>query len=467
MKPTHSIRLILVLLLASWSLLNANVTLKVNKDTIAPGEGVEVTLAAQGKEVTLPDIRAIGSYPVDTPSVSQKVQTTYINGSFSTLHEKVMRFTFFPDANVTIPAYTVTIGGKTEHTQPVTIHVLPKGTTTQHTGGYDLQMIVSKPSVTVGEPLVLQVIFFEPRNSEVAQAQYIAPKFDGFFVQASQQERLKQSAEGTAHIFDYILTPQKEGNLTITAAQIKLGIQTFSGQHDPWGFFNNEVHWQSLSAKPVTIAVKPLPVSADLVGDFTIQAHVDTLDAKPNKPINYTLTLQGKGGLEELDEPTFDIDGVTIYSDDAQSSMQIQNSQIVSKWVKKYTFIADHDFTIPALKLTTYDPKIGKTKILATQPYTVHIAGGTPAPALTKTAVKPSVAQPQASQPATTPSTTQIANAQPAQTPDTNRSILEDTAFYAQQAKKLRRQQARQNQHDAESQPCCCDLPTGRPNGTR
>jgi hypothetical protein len=433
MKLTRMVHFVFILLFTTGWLSAGSVALRVDKQTVAPGEGVNVILTVQGKNSTLPTIHSIGKYPVGTPSVSQKIQATYVNGSLSSLQEKVMRFTFFPDANVTIPALTVTVDGKTQRTSPLAIHVRIDKKTSGKKSGFDLQMVVSKKSVVVGEPLVLQVIFFEPRTSEIAQAQYIAPKFDGFFVKSSKNERLEQTTEGTAHVFDYILTPQKAGHLTVTAAQIKIGIKTFSGKRDPWGFFNNEVHWRSLSTKPVTFTVKPLSVPADLVGDFTLHARVDTLKAKPNKPINYTLTLKGKGSLEELDEPIFDIDGVTVYSDDAQSSIKIENSLIVSQWVKKYTFIADHDFTIPALKLTAYDPKTGKTKTLSTQPYAVHIKGGTPAPAPAKSSIKAPASKSQNPKPIAM----QTKKSPSIKTPDTNRSILEDTAFYIRQAKQL------------------------------
>jgi hypothetical protein len=288
-------------------------------------------------------------------------------------------------------------------------------------------MTVSKKSVYVGEPLLLQVTFFEPRNSDISQAQYEAPKFDGFFVKSNKNERLQQTPAGTAHIFDYILTPQKEGNFRIVAPRIKIGIQTFAGANDPWGFFNNEVHWRNIIGNPVTIRVKALPHAADLVGSFDMKALVDKKTTQADKPVNYTLTIEGVGSLEDIDDPKFDINGVTVYSDDAKVSSKVVNGEIYSKWLKKYTFIADKDFTIPAVHKTVFDPGTGKISTLSSQAFSVRVMGG-------------SSFNPPA--PQTTPSGSSVAHPRHAQSvspqkvmkkpKENNRSLLEDVEYYKQ-----------------------------------
>ncbi len=352
-----------------------------------------------------------------------------MNGTLTTLRQKTLVFSLAPDHNITIPSLTATIDGVPKKTRPIAIRITAGKAQAASGTAYQLHMLASRKSVYVGEPFVVQVVFHEPRNSSVAQAQYVAPKFDGFFVKTSPKERLENRPEGTDHVFDYILTPQREGNITITAPQIKLGMQTFSGAQDPWGFFNNEVHWQSLRGTPLTIAVKPLPTSTNLVGNFTVKGVVDSRTVHANKPVNYTLTLQGQGSLSELDDPHFDLNDVTVYSDDATSETRVEHGKIISKWVKKYTFISDHDFVIPAQTFTVFDPKSGQTKTCATQAVHVTVKGAAPAttasakaaPSRTKTSVR-------APQPS--PWTRPVPMAS-RHTKDSNASLFEDTAYYA------------------------------------
>ena len=425
------IKKIWILMIAvTWLTFAGNVTIHVDKNTVPKGSGVTVTLTAQGKEIVFPKIPSIGGYPVDTPHISKKIEASYVNGTFKSLRQETMQFSFYPESNVTIPSLTIQVDGKTEHTQAIPITVLPAGKSSTSQGDYRLQMLTSRQTVYVGEAFGLQVIFFEPRSSNVAQAQYVAPKFDGFFVKSSQKERLENTPEGTAHVFDYILTPQKEGTFTITAPQIKLGIQTFSGARDPWGFFNNEIHWRSLQGAPRTITVKPLPLHADLVGKFTIKGSVDATKVKANKPVNFTLTLEGEGNLDDVDEPKIDLPDVTVYSDDAQSNVQIQGDHISSHWEKKYTFIADHDFTIPAITFSAFDPKSGKSTLLSTSPFPIHILGAVAPKSTTRTAATPSPAPTKENVPK--PSRKQLRKSPT----DSHQSLFEDNAFYDRLAKE-------------------------------
>jgi len=226
------------MLLATSSIMGGSVSTEVSQRIVKKGQRVTVTVKAIGKNIAFSSLDHIGSYPISAPHIKQGIEARYVNGTFSSLQKKSMQFTFFPDHNTTIPAFTVKIDGKTMQTKPVPIQVVSAAKDPKNSNHFRLEMIASRIKVYVGESFALQVLFYEPHNSQVAQAQYVPPKFDGFFVKADQKEQLKQDTYGTAHVFNYILTPQKEGNLTVQAPQIKLGIQTFGGTRDPWGLFN-------------------------------------------------------------------------------------------------------------------------------------------------------------------------------------------------------------------------------------
>jgi len=428
MKTILTVTLYIFILIRSVSA--GDVNIHVDQNTVSKGSSIQVTLTAKGDKILFPTIQSIGPYPVDTPKISKKIEASYVNGTFKSIRQETMRFTFSPEKNITIPSMEVQVDGEIKKTSPIPITVLSTNKQLADKDGYRLEMLISRQHVYLGEAFPVQVIFFEPRNSNVAQAQYIAPKFDGFFVKASQ-ERLENIPEGTKHIFDYILTPQKEGNITITAPVIKLGIQTFSGTRDPWGFFSNEVHWRSLQGTPKTIQVQPLPVHADLVGNFTIRGIADTTRAEVNKPVNYTLVIEGEGNLDDIDAPKIDIPGVTVYSDDGQSVTQLQGNHILSRWEKKYTFIADHDFTIPKISLKTFDPNTTRTANLSTQPIVITITGNTANPSsgkggiISKTPLNTSTISPSNGE-------------EKSKKTDSNRSLFEDTAFYNQLAKENR-----------------------------
>ncbi len=423
------IRFLILPLLFVTALWSEAATIQIDKDTVTPGEGVTVTLTAQGSKITFPTLKKIGDYPIDPPKISQEFSATIQNGTTTTLQQKSMRFTFYPDRNVTIPAMKIVVDGTTYQTRPTPIRVVPASSLPSGQR-YRLTMRLDRKKVYVGEPFVLQVIFYEPRNSDIAQAQYIPPTFDGFFVKSTPQERLENTPEGTRHVFDYILTPQKEGNFTIPAPMIKLGIQTLNAAQDPWGLFGNDIRWQSLRGTPKQIEVLPLPADVDLIGRFTIDAQARPLQVAANKPVSYTLTITGEGGLEELEDPTFDLPDVTVYSDEAKVDTRIQGGRIISHWSKKYSFIADHDFTTPAVTLTQFDPRSGTTKTLSTRPFSVHVTGSA------KAATPPAASTPAAS----TSAPQKAAAGAPATShkKEDNASLFDDTAFYQRLAEQNR-----------------------------
>ncbi len=412
-----------------------SVQAKVDSTHISRGEELKVSITANGKDVAFPQIDKIGDYPVQSTAQSQNVSITYINGKLSKIQQKILSFSIYPENNITIPSFEVQVDGKKLHTKPVKVTVGPATAARGGSGGYSLDMEISKKEVYAGEPLLLRVVFFEPRNSDIAQAQYIPPKFDGFFVKSNNQERLEQSANGTAHIFDYILVPQKAGTFTIPAPQIKIGIRTFTGAGDPWGFFDNEVHWRNLRGNSATIKVKAMPQAVDLVGSFDISATVNGTSVKANKPVNYTLTIEGSGSLEDLDDPEFEIDGVTVYSNDAKVETSIINGEVHSKWSKKYTFIADRDFTIPSVSKTVFDPKTKKTKTISSKAFAIKVSGGSASKAAPNPAKPPKNSALQHNAAQEIPQTQNSAE-KANKSKENNRSLFEDVDYYKQQKLK-------------------------------
>jgi len=425
------IQIISVTLLALSVSYGAEVQTKVSNTHISKGQELKISIIANGENIIFPKVDKIGNYPVQSNSQSQNVSITYTNGKLSKIRQKIMNFSIFPENNITIPSFEIQIDGRKVRTDPLDITVDPGFGSADSRGGYGLSMDISQKKVYTGEPLLLRVVFFEPRNSDIAQAQYIPPRFDGFFVKSSKNERLEQNADGTSHIFDYILTPQKAGVFTIPAPQIKIGIQTFTGANDPWGFFNNEIHWRNIKGNSETVEVKALPQTTDLVGSFDIKASTDKNSTKANKPVNYTLVIEGTGSLEDLDDPKFDIDGVTVYSDEAKIDSHISNGKMHSKWTKKYTFIADKDFTIPAVEKTVFDPKTKKTKTISSKAFAIKVSGG-PAPKAAATPVKspktPLTKHKSAQDTSQAQNETETAKI----SKENNRSLLEDVDYYKQ-----------------------------------
>ncbi len=406
-----------MLLIVFAAILSADsLKIRVASTEVVEGNNLQVKLIAEGKDIKFPDIKDIGGFPTEGNSVSTKMESSYINGKFSSKNLKTLRFDFFPELDVTIQAFTVSIGGKNYKTKPIDIRVIkPSAVTARSVDGYTMTMKSSKKKLYVGEPFVVTVNFFEPRSSRVSKVEYTPPKFKDFFSQALGGEKLKRNANGTIHQLEYLLSAKKQGKFTIMPPKARVGIRSISGaDRDPWGFFSNDVKWYSVRAKSLPITVKPLPADTDLVGVFKVESSVDKNSIKPNNPVTYTIKITGEGSLEDIEDPKFDLPNVTVYSDDAKSESKVMGDKVISSYEKKYVFISDSDFTIPSLFFKSFNYKSKNSNTLKTEAKKIVVdSTGIQVPAQITKVSKPI-----------------IHNIRAKKTEDKNISILEDVDYY-------------------------------------
>ncbi len=216
-------------------------------------------------------------------------------------------------------------------------------------------MRTDKKSVIVGEPLVVTVYFSLQNGVRLSEnPQYRKPEFKGFFVKEIGNERSYREGGRQVTELKYLLTPKSEGNYTVGPATAKIGVADTS-RRDIFGRFFGTV-WTPIASNTVEIEVKPAPQDTDLVGHFTLESSIDAQHVKANKPVNLTVRIEGTGSLEDFEFPNYEIDGVTVYSDDAKIETRIEGKTLHSIYVKSFAFISDHDFKIPPRTLSVYDP---------------------------------------------------------------------------------------------------------------
>ncbi|ADV45549.1 BatD family protein [Nitratifractor salsuginis] len=397
---------------------------QVSSTRIAPGQSLQVKITAEGADVRFPDLQKVAGYPVENLRRMNKIESRYENGKFTSKTQKILRFEIYPQKSLTIPAFTVTIDGKKYRTAPVKVEV-SRAAANAAAGGFAIRMSLDKKSVYMGEPLLLTVDAVEPINGTVAQMQYAPPAFKDFFVKPLGGERQIRQGKTTIHRLQYLLVPKKAGRLRIEPASLRVGIRDLNAPSDPFGIFGASLKWISLRSDSPEVLVKPVPAQADLVGHFQVSAKVSKRKVKANEPVNYTLSIVGEGSLEDLSDPRFDLPGVTVYSDDAVVKSTVKKGHLYSRWSKKYVFISDRDFTIPAIGLTEFDYTSGKRRKLETPSFAIQVEGGTAATAPAKNV--PAGMRPQAPNPEKNPASS-------AKGANKKENLLEDPAYYARKA---------------------------------
>ena len=365
---------VLVIIAVSFQYLwSASVEATVSSMEVVSGNAVQLRIIATGDKVKFPDIQTIDGYKVEGTHTGNSSSYSYVNGSMKSQHSTTKTLTFFPTKNMTIPSYEVEIEGKDHKTKPIAITMVrsnaPVG---QNNNMFSLQMRANKTKVMVGESLMVTVYFSLKNGVRLSQdIQYTAPSFSGFIVTEGGDQNAYIKGNYQVQEVRYILTPQEEGNFTVTPAHAKVGVADRS-RRDIFGMtFGTK--WKQMASNSLEIEVLPQAKESDLVGDFTVDATIDAEEVKANKPVNLTVKIEGKGNLESFEFPKYEIDGVTVYSDEAKIETKVLDGELYSSYSKSFAFISEDDFKIPARSFSMLTPEDQQMKELNVNAYEVTI----------------------------------------------------------------------------------------------
>jgi len=354
----------------------ASVEATLSKTEVVQGNMVQLKIKATGDRVEFPNIREVGGSQVIGRHQGQNNSFTYINGEMKNERTTSLVLTFAPQKDMTIPSYDVNVDGTVYKTEPIALKVV-KATAPKMAkeNKFLLQMRLDKKSVMVGEPVLATVYFSLQNGVRLSEnPQYTPPEFKGFFTKTIGEEKSYRERNRQVTELRYLLIPQKEGNFTIGPATAKIGVADTS-RRDMFGRFFGTV-WVPIRSNNIDIEVRPTNKNTDLIGSFYIENRLDKQLTKANKPVNLTVKIEGEGSLEDFEFPEYEIDGVTIYSDDAKIDTQIIGKKLKSTYIKSFAFISADDFSVPARSISVYDTKTGTVKILEIPSYDVKVEVG-------------------------------------------------------------------------------------------
>ena len=366
-------KVLLVMTLALQYVWADGVEAVVSNTEVVSGNPVQLQIKATGDDAQFPDIQMIDGHSVIGTNSGSSSSYSYVNGKMKSLHTTTKTYTFIPSQNVSIPSYEVQIDGKSYQTQPIEIKIVkstaPVG---QSNDMFSLQMRANKTKVMLGESLMVTVYFSLKNGVRLSQdIQYTAPSFPGFVVTEGGDQNAYIKGNYQVQEVRYILTAQEEGNFTVTPANAKVGVADRS-RRDIFGMtFGTK--WRQMASNSLQIEVLPQVQESDLVGDFTVDTIIDAQKVKANKPVNLTVKIEGKGNLESFEFPKYEIDGVTVYSDEAKVETKVVNGEIYSSYSKSFAFISEEDFTIPERNFSMVTLQDHQMKTLKVNAYEVSI----------------------------------------------------------------------------------------------
>ncbi|MFT7879608.1 MAG: BatD family protein [Sulfurimonas sp.] len=367
-------RVIVFLTLFVQSVYSAGVSASVSSSEVVKGNVVKLQISAEGNEVEFPQISEIEGNSVVGTSMQSSRNMTYINGEMKSEKITTKVIGFIPQKDMTIPSYTVMIDGKNYQTEPITVKVVAsKAPQMKADALYSFELKSEKKEVMAGESFIVNLyVSISDRIQGAKLSDFSDPQMQAFYSRALGEPKQYRQNGSTIVEKQYLLTAKREGNFTIGPATAKLG-EADLRRRDFFGRYATQ--WYDISSNELMIAVKAQPQKSDLIGEFTLNATVDSTEAKVNQPVNLTIKIEGKGNLEDFEFPPYEIDGVTIFSDDAKVESSVKNGILYSSYTKSFAMISDKDFTIPAQSFTVWNPESSHLEKLEIASYEIKVEG--------------------------------------------------------------------------------------------
>lgn len=255
-----------------------------------------------------------------------------------------------------------------------------------------LRLNLSRSSVYNGEPVRATLMLYTRAAGIAGLENFKLPSFDGFWSQELQVSANNNSRVNIndkvydAYVLkDYLLYPQKSGELTIEPTTVTAIAQVVvqSGRYDPFFGRSADVYnvQRNLSTGAVKLTVKPLPEGAPAtfngaVGEFTISSEVPQEELEANSSASYVVKISGSGNINFLQEPTLSLpSSFELYDVRKSEKINTTSSGISGYKQFEYPFIvrSEGEYKIDGVVFTYFDPKSAQYVTLQGKPMSLNI----------------------------------------------------------------------------------------------
>ncbi|MEA3352918.1 MAG: BatD family protein [Campylobacterota bacterium] len=332
------------------------------------GDQIVFSITASGSEIEFPNIDKIGDIIVQSAGLS--TSTSIINGQRSQTITK--NFIIRPEDTITIPAIKIKVSGKFEATKPKTIYAKDLKKTVSKL--YSLDIKIDKKDIHVAEQVRFTINFKYHKDLKIVDLKFYQPNFTNFWVkELKSTDNQKQQGDYIEQELSYIIFPQKSGKLFIEPLKIDL-ITPDERYPGGYGFFNTlTTKSTSVYSNKLELEVKPLPGNINLIGDFKISSRIDKNSVDQNEAVSFKLTIDGRGNIDDIDDPLLKIPNTTIYDNPAKKEFDIKNNLYGGRYSKTYSIVAQNDFVIPSIDIEFFDKRSNSVKRIKTKEYHIKV----------------------------------------------------------------------------------------------
>lgn len=431
--------LVLVALLSSWASW-AQVTFRADAPLlVAMDERVRVEFTVNKEpdgDHTFQAPTFEGFNILAGPSISTGMEVQWINGHQTSSYSRTYTFILKPQTagKHTIGVASIMVGGKKYKTKRLPIEVIdenakaqqqasptptPKSTTPKadvkkpekrsdkSITSNDIFIVLntSKREVYKGEALTATLMLYTRVGYPDVRG-FDLPLFNDFWTQELPAQGQRSRAEHNGRVYDtyrlaeYIVAPQRTGELTITPAELDVVIQVVTQEENPQSLFfagpQVSLVNRKLRSAPVTIKVREFPEGAPAsfngaVGKFTMSSKAPEATMSANSSNEISVTINGSGNLKFITAPRLTVpDSFELYDTKVADNIRTSASGASGSITYSYPFVARAagEYTLGPLEFSYFDLETKKYQSLTTEPFTITVTNDSSAPATTTKATR-------------------------------------------------------------------------------
>ena len=376
-------------------------TASVNRNRASLNDRIQVTfeLNSRGNRFRAPDFS--NDFKVYS-GPHQSTSMAYVNGRMS--HSTSFRYLLQPrkTGKITIGPASIQVDGETYQSQPIIITVSNASADQKGSSGQKqaqsiddifIRAEVNKTTVYRGEQLFATYKLYSAYPVRGSDRQKL-PDLNGFYsshIDFEQSQPRQEVLNGKRYyVFDlrkYILFPQKSGELQVDDIEFDLTvqvksdepIQTFFGPR--YRMIDKSI---TLTSKPITINVKPLPKPqpasfSGAVGKFNFTAGVSPTAVETNESVTLTYKISGSGNINLIDHPTHALPvEFEVYDPKINLSKSQKSNTLSGTKTWEYLMIPRNPgtYTIESPAFSYFDPvKEEYITAAAGKSFTVNVTG--------------------------------------------------------------------------------------------
>jgi hypothetical protein len=324
------------------------------------GDIATLIIHLEGKNVRIKRLYDIAGMPIVEHGGHSDIK--YNNGE--KIKDIYYEVKFYPKKSMRIPPLEITlVNGEKQKTNPIDV-VVQKNPNPS---------IIFDALLSNDTPFQNEVIKYTLRlkyneKFDFQDIKFTQPDFPGLWLEAINFSVPETKGDFIIREVNYYLMPKKIGDIHLSEGTVEVEQQ---------GSEKSKVettHKREFSSKTVSLKVKELPISTNLVGNFKIETIVDKKEIEGNDMVHLILRVKGEGGFSDIEPFSLELDNATVTTKEPQLQISPEKGLIRGIFIQEF-FIgnAKGDFIIPAFTLKAYDFLTKKMKTVQSSPFKIHV----------------------------------------------------------------------------------------------